>query len=580
MKKIKQILTVALLFCASFAFADDIKGITISVDSNSSYKPTTIVNGDFDECPWQGFEYGGQTYTTAYLKANAGDILKTCSGTVTRKLWNGVGEGWNTTEVNLFPYGKVYDWTKKVNGNFVPYAVQATYTSSFEKDTDFSFIEMNGFVQNVFYQDLATTGGDVIRWTLNHAYRGNSSDAGAVEQINVQIGAPETDSNGALVPATTDLDPKIKTAGKAKFNYNGVDNSTGTYGFGKTNELANLSLTTVAGWQDARGVYIIPDGQNVTRFAFISELPSGSANGNLLDSITFSTLIGNLNAYAEWDSTVVVTGYWGETDSEKQLYVEFFNETGTKLDTELLTMSSVSGKNFKIVIPESAIKGAKTVKIYHQDYESAAKTITIERHYHGSELFGVWNYSDKLPATGRYALASDVVLSSDVTLTGNSEMAELGGAKICLNGHTISGANIKVASGENQLTITSLSTYDDGNLGTIKGQLEVTGGDFTLNGGNVATLKVNGDTCKVTGLVNVDSLTVTNGNVLTIDSELDKGSGIYLSKTPDTCVITSGFGAAGLDLGQVINFPSGITDYMLIKTKSGELKVKQHKSAW
>lgn len=582
MKKPLAVLTGTFILL-SFAAAEDTT-ITVSVDSNSSYEPTTIVNGDFNECPWQGFVLNGTTYTASYLRENAGKVLSDSQDkAVDSKLWNGVGEGWNTTETTLFPYGKLYDWAKRVDGVFVPYAVNATYVSTFSNVPNFSFIEMNGHVQSVFYQDLTTHGKDVIRWTLDHARRNNVE-----ERISVQIGAPERDSSGNLVPATskedTDpLNPKIKQEGWAKFSYDGVTNndSSHPYGFSNTTDLRYLTIKTtddLGVWKTASGVYIIPENQNVTRFAFISELPSTGADGNLLDSITFSTLIGNLNAYADWNASVVVSGYWGETTS-KNLCIELLKEDGSSISTKQIAMSSVSGKNFKIEIPASVVSGAKYVKIYHQDYESAAETIEIERHYHGDELFGVWNYSDKLPATGRYALGTDVVLSSDVTLTGSSEMASHGGAKICLNGHTISGANVIVKSGDNKLTITSISTYDK-SLGTIQNQLEVKDGDFTLNGGNVSTLKVTDGTCTVTGLVNVGTLNVASGKVLTIDSNIDKGSAIYLPAEPQTGVFTSGFAGGGLDIGQVINLPSGVTDYLLLKTKSGELKVKQHKSAW
>ncbi len=555
---------ILLLF--SYAGADD---IVLSVDTNSTYTPTTIVNGDFDECPWQGFVYGGTTYTTAYLRQNAGNILSGSSGDVTSKLWNGVGEGWNTTEVTLFSYGKLYDWTKRVNGNFVAYAVHATYSSAFNSVQNFSFIEMNGYHPSVFYQDLKTQGGDVIRWTLNHANRQN-----VVERINVQIGAPYINDDGSLVPATTTLDPKIKDDGKAVFQYNGVTNTTGTYGFAKTEELQNLTLSSSAlGWQDARGVYIIPSGQNITRFAFVSELPANSADGNLLDSITFSTLIGNLNAYADWDASVVVSGYWGETDTSKKLCIEIVDKSGST-STKNLDMTSVAGKNFKIVIPKDDT--AEKVKIYHQDYESAAKEVTIERHYHGDVLYGVWNYPTSLPTSGRYALGTDVVLSSEVTLSGNSEMAEVGGAKICLNGHTISGAKITVDSGENKFAIESVLSAEEDQYGRIACQLEVKGGDFTLNGGNADNLKISGETCTVTGLVNISALSLASGKVIKLGSGLDTGSLIYVSESAGG-VITSGFNGK---LGQIINLPAGGSDYVLLKTKNGELKVSKHKTSW
>ena len=592
MKKTLAVLTGTFILL-SFAAAED---ITVSEDSNSSYKPTTIVNGNFDECPWQGFVLNGKTYTVDYLKANAATITDTTKGdsalssggtVVGGKLWNDVGKGWNTTETTLFPYGKLYDWAKRVNGTYVKYAVNATYVSTFESEQNFSFIEMNGYNQSVFYQDLRTQGKDVIRWTLEHARRGTNSSSD--EEIAVQIGAPETDSSGALIPATSNkdsdpLNPKIKKEGWAKFSYNGVTNNDSNHPYGfDTGDLRWLTIKTsdsTGVWNNASGVYIIPENQTVTRFAFISVLPATGADGNLLDSITFSTLIGNLNAYADWNASVVVSGYWGEKTTSKKLCIALLDKSGVSISTKQIDMSGVIEKNFKIAIPESVVTGAEYVKIYHQDYESAAETIEIERHYHGDELFGVWNYSDKLPATGRYALGTDVVLSSHVTLTGSSEMASLGGAKICLNGHSISGANVIVSSGDNKLTITSISTYDDNSLGTIQNQLEVKGGDFTLNGGNVSTLNVTDGTCTVTGLVNVDALNVASGKVLTIDKDIDIGSAIYLPEEPQTGVFTSGFAGGGLDIGQVINLPSGVTDYLLLKTKSGELKVKQHKSAW
>lgn len=224
MKKPLAVLTGTFILL-SFAAAED--SITVSEDSNSSYKPTTIVNGDFDECPWQGFVLNGTTYSASHLRKNAGKILSdSASKTVDSKLWNGVGEGWNTTETKLFGYGKLYDWTKKVNGVYDTCAVNATYVSTFNALNNFSFIEMNGHVQSVFYQDLSTQGKDVIRWTLKHARRNDVE-----ERISVQIGAPERDSSGNLIPATskedtTDpLNPKIKQEGWAKFSYNGVTNN-------------------------------------------------------------------------------------------------------------------------------------------------------------------------------------------------------------------------------------------------------------------------------------------------------------------------------------------------------------------
>ncbi len=87
-------------------------------------------------------------------------------------------------------------------------------------------------------------------------------------------------------------------------------------GYASADDLKNLSLSVLTAnnpWYSAQGVYVIPDGQTKTRFAFVSTQSPSNGWGNLLDSITFSTLIGNLDAVRSGDD-VIVTGYWGETN--------------------------------------------------------------------------------------------------------------------------------------------------------------------------------------------------------------------------------------------------------------------------
>ena len=100
------------------------------------------------------------------------------------------------------------------------------------------------------------------------------------------------------------MNPQINLNSKAIFRYNGVtDNggNTSTIGFGSSTDLQYLRLHNTddadqrSGWWTAQGVYSIPEGQTVTRFGFISEAAKQN-QGNLLDAITFSTLIGNLSA--------------------------------------------------------------------------------------------------------------------------------------------------------------------------------------------------------------------------------------------------------------------------------------------
>ncbi len=105
----------------------------------------------------------------------------------------------------------------------------------------------------------------------------------------------------------------------------------------------------------------------------------------------------------------------------------------------------------------------------------------------------------------------------------------------------------------------------------------VTGGAFTLNGGSAGEVSVTGGTFTVDSLVTIPSLILAAGQKVIFGSNASESSEITLSSTLPAGVITENFKGS---LGQVINFPAGITDYLLIKTKTGELKIKQHKSAW
>ena len=523
MKKELLILT-GFFALVSYSFADD---ITVSVDSYSSYSPTAIVNGSFEN---------GANQTSEYHP--------------------GTGNGWGTTDP----------------GGFERSSSMSTYGwSGYSAASGSYFVEMNATKDSILYQDLKTYSNDVIRWTLAHATRQGSW--GDPQAMHVEIGASDG-NNPSGYGSSKNTHIVSSTLGKYYPTY-----VSGYNCYANTSELAALSLAqslksstdySSKCWYKATGIYIIPENQTVTRFAFISDNSSYPGGGNLLDDITFSTLIGNLNAYAEWDSTIVITGYWGETDTSKKLTVNFGDSSTQQVD-----MSSVTGKNFKIVIPASIVGDAESVKIYHQDYEAAAKTIVIERHFHDNVLYGVWNYSDRLPETGRYALGTDVTLSADVTLTGSEEMVTYGGAKICLNGHTITGSKVIIDSGEYKFFIESVLSSTETSFGSVTEGIEVKGGDFTLNGGNISSLTFTDGTCTLDGTVNISSLSLASGKTVTIGASLDTGSSVYLSPEIRTGVITSGF--APYNLGAVIILPDDATEYILIKTKSGELKVGKHK---
>ena len=351
-----MILILIALFCLGVGQAWA-QSITISEDTESTYVPTTIVNGSFDNEPWMDFVYGGTTYTLSNRNANLQDDF------ITSAIPNGVNGGWNTTETQFYQ-GSLFEYSSN----------ERNYNTNLSSTTN-HFVEMNVYNSAVLYQDLATHGNDVIRWTLDHAVRTTYSDN--IQSVRVEIGAPEY-SGTAIVAASginDDINSHIQSSTKVIFRAAGITNpANATYGFGSN--LGKLSLNKTLdsdnkSWHTVTGVYVIPQGQTVTRFGFIAEVESRPDCGNLLDNITFSTLIGNFSAKQLANGDVELKGYWGETDTSKRLKVVIGSTTYD------IDMTSVIGKNFRITIPVEMIGLATSVHVYHQDYEDAGRTIEV-----------------------------------------------------------------------------------------------------------------------------------------------------------------------------------------------------------
>jgi uncharacterized repeat protein (TIGR01451 family) len=105
------------------------------------------------------------------------------------------------------------------------------------------FAELNANYVSTLYQDLPTTPGTTLRWSLQH--RGRSG----VDTLRVLIGAPA----GPLVQAGPDLSD---------------DNVV---------------------WGTHSGLYVVPAGQTTTRFAFESVAGGDPTFGNFLDDVSFGT---------------------------------------------------------------------------------------------------------------------------------------------------------------------------------------------------------------------------------------------------------------------------------------------------
>ncbi|WP_256862547.1 Ig-like domain-containing protein [Microbispora sp. GKU 823] len=112
------------------------------------------------------------------------------------------------------------------------------------------FAELNANYASTLYQDLPTVPGTRMTWSLYHRGRLGT------DVMQVLIGAP-----GATVPQTPTgaSSPDISDGNTA--------------------------------WGHYTGVYVLPPGQTVTRFAFQSVSATGGSPtaGNFLDGVTFTT---------------------------------------------------------------------------------------------------------------------------------------------------------------------------------------------------------------------------------------------------------------------------------------------------
>ncbi|MCI5935682.1 MAG: Ig-like domain-containing protein [Lachnospiraceae bacterium] len=382
--------------------------ITVTVDEDSPYVATQIKNGNFEEIPWQNYVHGGNSYMS-YAGMNS-----SINSAIEYSIPNDIGGGWNTTEIkpykgNLFevwPSNNPLD-SKEDKNRFTQNGAQ--------------FIEMNTTNPACLYQDLATQGGDVIKWTLQHAARNN---LGFQEQrMYVTIGAPERRENGEIIAATgvgvvdeanntidDQIDTKIQNNGKAEYRYSdGSFVALGSTAYANPDELTGLSvMKTDKNWHNVAGIYIVPEGQDVTRFAFCADATSKKdgdvakdlSGGNFLDNITFSTLIGSITATKQADGDVDIKGYWGDEDTDKKLIVKIGSEEHE------IDMTGVSKKNFVINVPESIIEaaGASDVEVYHEDYRTATTTVAIKHEHEWNYAAGNSGNSGKL-----YAYCSNTV---------------------------------------------------------------------------------------------------------------------------------------------------------------------------
>lgn len=122
------------------------------------------------------------------------------------------------------------------------------YTTTAADGTQFA--ELNANVVSTLYQDIKTVPGSTMKWSLNHRGRWGT------DSMKLMIGSP-----------IEDLKDQIPDG-----------------------QSAPNMITSNTAWKEYTGSYVVPEGQTVTRFAFVSVSAAGNNNsvGNLLDKIRFT----------------------------------------------------------------------------------------------------------------------------------------------------------------------------------------------------------------------------------------------------------------------------------------------------
>jgi len=363
------------------------------IEKDPSYDPTTIVNGDFETMPWLDYYYDGARRN----QDNAPTDKVNHDITVNDEYFNKTG--WNTSERIAYK-GTLFEWitnSEVCSGESpqnpfafnimlardnppynVPYNSSTSIYEPIQNKENIGCVEMNASSNAVLYQDLKTYSRDIIRWTLDHAVRTENKKTVDDQAMHVEVGQTPMDGNSIIHASGTKS--KIDT-NLALYDCDAEEDDLGDYGYGKLNELTTLNLNInddKDGWKKATGVYIIPDNQNLTRFAFICDIPDQSkvSCGNLLDNITFSTLVGNLKAYKNEVGQVIVTGYWGEIDKNKKLCLS--NKDGDKSVSIDMSKCIDEGFNyFKATVTSDFLKDETAINIYHEDYPDAKTEIEV-----------------------------------------------------------------------------------------------------------------------------------------------------------------------------------------------------------
>ncbi|MDH8679081.1 S-layer homology domain-containing protein [Fusibacter bizertensis] len=252
-----------------------------SLQSYAVDYPTALVNGSF-EYPGNLISTGSQWWTNFYpfdISGHSAGSYKTSMDSGTIPDYDPTEFGWDTTSTGvnrLFEFGSdansaTADWGVK----FVPDGSQ--------------FIELNAAEVSAAFQDIQTTPGQIIYWSLYQGGVWYVNKTNINNTMAVRIGTPDNLETGTM----KDSNQTVYDQEWIKRTIYEVDNMTevsvvpDAYA-GKDSNKKEL-YTEVKRWTKYEGIYVVPEGQTLTRFAFASRAATDPESGNLLDGIVFRT---------------------------------------------------------------------------------------------------------------------------------------------------------------------------------------------------------------------------------------------------------------------------------------------------
>lgn len=281
------------------------------------FYPTELVNGSFEYPALSGNAPTGRWWYNFYPFA----ISEKIAGTYI------YGSDYinNLATIAGFDYNQ-FNWNTTAQGSnrYFEFGINMVGTNSYVASWGVKFvpegnqfIELNAAAVTATYQDLTTTPGQVIYWSLYQGGVWYTDKQNINNTMAVRIGTQSqlTDTSMLITSQTVfdqswsnrviyEIDEMIAVAAEdTPAAYNGKDSNK------------KQLYTEVQRWTKYEGVYVVPEGQTITRFAFASLSTEDPLSGNLLDGIVFRTATVQETTELVIPATAISINVTGSADS-------------------------------------------------------------------------------------------------------------------------------------------------------------------------------------------------------------------------------------------------------------------------